>query len=100
MFEATGRFAFFDYFRIPYRIAPAPASAPDLGPSYGLMWRTGTQWPVLAWPRSEAAKGAGGSYRLGGKPVFAHVLDDLVASRSRSDWGTGWQATDPIVDDS
>jgi hypothetical protein len=98
VFQATSRFAFFDYFRIPYRIAPAPATAPDLGPSYGLLWRTGTDGPVLAWPIGDAPQGARGSYRLGGKPIFAHVVDDRLASRLRSDWGSGWRATDLVAD--
>jgi len=99
MFEANGPFAFFDYFRIPYRIAPTPPSAPDLGPSYGLVWRSGTDHPVLVWPRGGAARGGRGPYRLGGKPIFAHVVDDAAASRLRSDWGSRWQATDPILDE-
>jgi hypothetical protein len=99
MFEATDRFAFFDYFRIPYRIVRASPAAPDLGPSYGLLWRAGTNGPVLAWPLADAAPGNRGSYRLTGKRIFAHVVNDRVASRLRSDWGSGWQATDPIVAD-
>jgi hypothetical protein len=98
MFEATCRFAFFDYFRIPYRIVPAPAPAPDLGPSYGLLWRAGTSGTVLAWPLAGAAPGGHGSYRLGDKPIFAHVVDERVAGRLRSDWGSRWQPTDSIVD--
>jgi hypothetical protein len=98
MFEGTSRFAFFDYFRIPYRIVAAPATAPDLGPSYGLLWRVGTTGPMIAWAAAGAARGKRGSYRLGGAPIFAHVVDDRATSRLRSDWGSRWQATDSIVD--
>jgi hypothetical protein len=98
MFEATCRFAFFDYFRIPYRIVPAPAPAFDLGPSYGLLWRAGTSGPALAWPVAGAAPGGRGSYRLGDEPIFAHVVDERVGGRLRSDWGSRWQPRDSIVD--
>jgi hypothetical protein len=99
MFEATTRFAFFDYFRIPYRIVPAPAFAPDPGSGYGLLWRSGTSGPVLAWPIAEAARGGRGSYRLGGNRIFADVVGDGASGRLRSDWGARWEATEPVVDD-
>ena len=62
MFAATSSFAFFDYFRIPYRIVPAPSSLPHMNGSYGLLWRTGTDGPLLAWPLAGAAPRTRGSF--------------------------------------
>jgi hypothetical protein len=102
MFEATAPFAFFDYFRIPYRVAPGPAfpaAGPAFhppGPAFQSLRLAGTHGPVLAWP---VGSGDPGRYRLNRTPVFARVVDDAATAEMRSDRGTGWRATDSVVDD-
>ena len=98
MFEATGSFAFFDYFRIPYRIVPAPSTLPHRNGSYGLLWRAGTDGPLLAWPLADVTPRARGSFRLRGKPIFGRMVNDRAAARLRSDWGSHWRAVESILD--
>ena len=99
MFTATGSFGFFDYFRIPYRVSPAGRSLPRVDGSYGLLWRTGTDGPVLAWPIADAVPRTRGSYRLHGTPVFGRMVNDRASARLRSDWGSGWQTVESITDE-
>jgi hypothetical protein len=66
MFESTARFAFFDYFRIPYRIMPFPGP-----PGRHALRTAGTDGPLLTWP---AAGGKLGRHVVDGVPIFAHVL--------------------------
>jgi hypothetical protein len=98
MFTATSSFAFFDYFRIPYRIVPAPSSLPHMNGSYGVLWRTGTDGPLLAWPIADAAPRTHGSFRLRGKPIFGRMVNDRAGARLRSDWGSHWRTVDSILD--
>ena len=98
MFEATAPFAFFDYFRIPYRIVSAPPSAPRLGRSYGLLWKAGADGPFLGWPVVTGVSAPRRAYRFNGKPLPARVFDDRSRARLKSDWGSQWRATESIVD--
>jgi peptidoglycan/xylan/chitin deacetylase (PgdA/CDA1 family) len=104
MFEATGEFAFFDYFRIPYRITPEP------GPGFRTLSAGG---PFLAWPDGTGTLGKyhlgenhlgenhlgenrPGENRPGGIPFVARVGDD---GELRSRRGLDWQPIATVVDD-
>jgi hypothetical protein len=87
MFEATHPFAFFDYFRIPYRITRGK----DI---VGRLWTDGG--PVFAWP-VVAATGRAGRYLLDGMPIVGHVVPDRVSAQWLPDWGTGWEPAHDIT---
>ena len=94
LFESSHPFLFFDYFRIPYVVAPrAWAPAPD-----GFLGRVRTR-PLddgpprlLSWPRVQGETGEHvaslrwGRYRLGQIPLFGRVFTDAEAS--------GWLPTE------
>jgi hypothetical protein len=101
VFESSHSFEFFDYFRVPYRVVRT------LGD--GLPERTG--WlrvntrdeRSLLWLRDEpGVRPTGGcslgSYRLAGLPVVGQVLHEPPLS-ALATAGTGWHATEPIVDE-
>ena len=102
MFRATRPFVFFDYFRVPYvvdEIGEAPASlfagwnqlVPEQDPSRALFWPDFRQARELhALPP--------GPFRLGSVPVFGRIVPDATVSRVLEDSGTGWRATNPVLD--
>ena len=94
MFDSSGDFAFFDYFRVPYTVSAAAAPGGP-GAPYQALWLAGTHGPVLAWP---GGAGEFGAYRLGDLPIFARVVDDRATDQVRSDWGSGWQPIESVVD--
>jgi hypothetical protein len=111
MFEATHPFLFFDYFRVPYRLAPPqqPRSDPPGSPIdrfFGRLWAAsladGTG-PTLSWLRVDGSDevpksvAVAGRYALNGNPVFGHVVPDSVVRRWLDDAG-GWRPVDPISD--
>ncbi|GAA0571140.1 hypothetical protein GCM10010172_64490 [Paractinoplanes ferrugineus] len=67
MFEATASFAFFDYFRIPYRIMAFPAPA-----GRHALRRAGTDGPLLTWP---SGGGVLGRREVAGFPIHAHFSE-------------------------
>jgi peptidoglycan/xylan/chitin deacetylase (PgdA/CDA1 family) len=77
MFEATSAFAFFDYFRIPYRIVSfdAPAGRHALRVA-------GTDGPLLTWP---SGGGELGRQVVDGIPIYAHLTG--AAPRRETDGG-------------
>ena len=96
MFQASAAFAFFDYFRVPYTVSGGGGP----GAPYQSMRLTGagefgTGGPELAWPDSA---GEFGGYRLGRTPIFARMVGDRATDQVRSDWGSGWQPIESIVD--
>lgn len=99
-FEATEPFAFFDYFRVPYRVvAPAhPHPAAPL-PAAGVLWPALGTGPALSWcraaerPRRERVAGR---IVLGGIPLAGHVVPDAVLDREL-DAGV-WTRQETITD--
>ncbi|WP_412538939.1 hypothetical protein R8Z50_24170 [Longispora sp. K20-0274] len=84
MFTSTHRFAFFDYFRVPYQVIGGPD--PDLGTVRGPAGRL--RWPLTG--------GVAGRYDLDGTPLFGRVLPDRSARRLL---GPGdWRVDAPIRD--
>jgi hypothetical protein len=106
MFESSAPFAFFDYFRVPYRFTPrAGASASD---GYGSLWKSpdeGVVGRVLWWPLTngdlEPPRGSGvlGRYRLNGTWIFAHVVPDPVAKEFLASVGNGWASLTSVSDE-
>lgn len=103
MFESTDVFTFFDYFRVPYRLAPdraAAASARRVPEHVGWL-RTGPDSPRLLWFRHDRRarrRCAPGRYRLAGMPVIGHVLTEAPLPALAAA-GSGWRATEPVVDE-
>jgi hypothetical protein len=76
--EATRPFLFFDHFRVPYTVRPAPECAVRLrgsGPTRVISWAAGAQ---------------PGEYRLGAIPIFCGVSDEQP--------GAGWSASGDVTD--
>lgn len=116
LFEATHPFLFLDYFRVPYRLAPAREETPrrgEPGPAVGQfcgrLWKVPYEEdaaPVLLWLRADESDdipgrvAKGGRYVLDGIPIFGRVVPDPVARRWLSGAGDGWRPVQPIADPS
>jgi hypothetical protein len=112
MFEATHRFLFFDYFRVPYRLAPRRQRDP--GPRRAVIDRfCGRLWKAadgdgaratLSWLRLDDRDGApagvatAGQYSLNGRPIFGHVIPDSVTRQWLGGTGDGWRPVHPVLD--
>jgi hypothetical protein len=106
LFESSDPFLFFDYFRIPYRVASrAKADASAGGMRWGRIRPVGQgrdRVPTLAWPLVAEAAGRGfamlewGGHRLAGIPIFGNVVRESATPRwvGRAD---GWRPTDAVV---
>jgi hypothetical protein len=108
MFEATHPFLFFDYFRVPYQLAPPRADRPDppgasIDRFCGRLWKVpvgdGTR-ATLSWlvDDSHEVRKSGavaGQYVLNGNPIFGHVVPDSVA-RQWLDGTGGWRPVESI----
>jgi hypothetical protein len=109
MFESTHPFLFFDYFRIPYRLAsphqvPPDPPAAEIERFCGQLWKAPVgdgRGAILSWLRLDALEASprsgavAGRFRLKGSTIFGHVLPDPVARRWL-DGGRGWQPVEPI----
>lgn len=114
MFEASERFEFFDYFRVPYRISSrGPRLATVLDPPVtlphcGSLWRThseGAAFPTLSWPlaahsaRLPESFAALGRYRLEDRRIVCHAVPDDAARRLLPAGGRGWEPSDHLRDE-
>ena len=111
MFEATHPFLFFDYFRVPYRLARHRPGRPDppgasLDRFFGRLWTAPLadgDGATLSWLRvddsGEAHKSVAiaGRFALNGNPIFGHVVPDSTA-RQWLDNARGWRPVDPVSD--
>jgi hypothetical protein len=109
VFESSHRFAFFEYFRIPYvvrsevavshhanrpmpvrqlRTAGQPSGAPR-----SLLW-LGTEGDAAALPATCRL----GRYQLRGFTFFGHVAVDAAVPGALSQLGHGWHPTERIFD--
>lgn len=112
LFDASHPFPFFDYFRVPYRIAPpsSAGSGPDAQTTAierfcGRLWQTARPpgAATLAWLRADTASSLpsgvrDGQHLMNGSPFFGHVVPDAVAGRWLTDAGEGWRPVLPISD--
>src|SRR6266700_4538322 len=87
MFEATHPFLFFDYFRVPYQLAPPRADRPDppgasIDRFCGRLWKVpvedGTR-ATLSWLVDDSHEirksgAVAGQYVLNRNPIFGHVV--------------------------
>jgi glycosyltransferase involved in cell wall biosynthesis len=107
MFEASHRFEFLDYYRVPYQLVPdepamRPAESLDFIGRLRSARQDGSPGRSLLWFRSGAgAPQMGGScalgrYRLGSATLFGHVLSDSAAMAWLPALGTGWRPTQPL----
>lgn len=113
MFEAPVPVLFFDYFRVPYRVAPFHPWRDELPQRHPLRRCGLARWApsaapgrVLGWPllgdgapepRSRAAARLG-EYRLGPNPVFGRLLPDHLCRSWLADTGIRWAPRAPIRD--
>ena len=109
MFEASHPFAFFDYFRVPYEIAPSadPQDQPAVPASVGWL-RTLKQADKprrsLFWLRSGPGEDSPaeisrlGRYRLAGFTVVGRVALDATVPGILRGLGDGWRPADAIFD--
>jgi peptidoglycan/xylan/chitin deacetylase (PgdA/CDA1 family) len=94
MFESTGPFALFDYFRVPHERVNHEPVAPGLASLSVRGQRATLSWPLDAALRSERRRPS--SYFLGSTPLFGRVAaDGEVRSWLRRIGGT-WHPTDDV----
>jgi hypothetical protein len=101
MFESSHPFAFFNYFRVPYREVRSLSNGV---PGYvGRLRATPPGGRLLLWLRDDsstrpARDSSLGRYRMGGMPIVGHVLRD-EPPRALAGSARGWQAGEAILDD-
>jgi hypothetical protein len=117
LFEATHPLLFLDYFRIPYRLAPAMEEiwgrdepGPAVGRFCGRLWTVPSGGddavPTLLWLRADepgdvpSGVARDGRYLLGDIPILGRVVPDSVARRWLSGVGDGWRPVQQITDPS
>jgi hypothetical protein len=101
-FEASAPFAFFDYFRVPYRVGAMPPT----GRAPGVRSRVGALRPAggptgrrLLWIPPEPRRVArAGIFELAGFPIAGPVVPDHVVRRELLSDPTGWEPAEPIRD--
>jgi hypothetical protein len=96
VFEASGPFLLFDYFRIPYRIIEPTEGADDPLPHCGeLRWNDGGDTRSLYWARADEIE-RGGLGRREFRRLGSILLDGLALDHGvAADWlaasGTSWR---------
>jgi hypothetical protein len=111
MFEATRPFLFFDYFRIPYRVAvpelegrrwyelPPVSRASATTADGNERSDRALFWLASAPDDSDWTSGLRkGAYRLGEIPIFGHVVPDDVLSGWLARSENTWSRTTAVVD--
>jgi hypothetical protein len=113
VFEASVRVLFFDYFRVPYRVAPIDPWPEGLPQQHPLRWCGLARWTpsaasgrALRWPQLNestpdspfGASTVRGEYLLGSIPIYGHVLPDDVCRSWLAETGIQWTRSTPIRD--
>ena len=94
MFESTGPFALFDYFRVPHERVDGESAAPGLA-SLSVRGQTASlSWPLDAALRSERRRPT--SYFLGTTPFFGRVAPDAEVRSWLPRIGGNWRAAEEI----
>jgi hypothetical protein len=106
-FEVSTPFLFFDYFRIPSRLTPAPAMTelPERHPlrSCGqFRWRgpDGRSSATVRWipDDNRPANARYGEFRIDGITVFGHVASDNLVGHWLGELPGTWRALAPVRD--
>lgn len=94
MFESTGAFALFDYFRVPYsRVEDEPVAR-----GLASFWARGRSMTV-SWPlESELASERPSRYFLGSAPLFGRVASDDRARAWLRRTGRNWHPVEDVCD--
>ncbi len=95
MFESTGAFALFDYFRVPYEQTENEAA----GPSFASLWVRGES-ATLSWPLEAgfAERSRASSYFLGSTPLFGRLMPDEGVRLYLKRLGGNWHIADDVRD--
>ena len=94
MFESTGSFALFEYFRVPHERVDGEAAAANLA-SLSVRGQTATlSWPLEAALTSERRRPT--SYFLGTTPLFGRVAPDAEVRSWLPRIGENWRAAQEI----
>jgi hypothetical protein len=107
LFEATHPFAFFDYFRVPYKLRPprqpnGPVGAAAFVRTVTVVASPGQDSHSLMWigadamPAARSAAGQLGCYRLDKFTFFGHVAPDPAVLAMLPQPGRGWHPVEPI----
>jgi peptidoglycan/xylan/chitin deacetylase (PgdA/CDA1 family) len=107
VFESSHPFAFFDYFRIPYRVRPPhrrPGEPPLPVHRLQATEPAGGSRRCLLWLGAEGIRGRRqgerrlGRYQLGDCIFFAHVSLGTATPAELLGIGDGWRPAEPIFD--
>jgi hypothetical protein len=109
VFEASGSFEFFDYFRVPYQVRPPQAPNRHAGAAHFVHTLSTTPHPGqarrgLLWvgagarPAAQGAAGRLGRYRLGQSTFFGHVVPDAVVPAMLPQSGQNWHPAESVHD--
>jgi peptidoglycan/xylan/chitin deacetylase (PgdA/CDA1 family) len=94
MFESTGAFALFDYFRVPYAHVDGEARAPGLASLTPSGRSASLSWPLESLLEAERRRPTGSF--LGSAPLFGHVAtDDMVRGWLRRIGGS-WHPVEDV----
>src|SRR2546430_12534680 len=97
MFESTGAFALFDYFRVPHERVDAEPAAPGLA-SLSVRGQTaGLFWPFGAALTSKRRRPS--SYFLGATPLFGRVALDVEVRSWLRRIGGKWLPSEDVRDE-
>lgn len=98
-FETTAPFGFFDYFRVPHRVAAEPPTRAVPVPGGESLW-SDPDGPVLTWvdvADRPAREQLAGRFDLDGTPLAGRVLRDDVLARALPAH-TGWRRAEAVTD--
>jgi hypothetical protein len=113
VFEASVPVLFFDYFRVPYRVAPIDPWPDGLPEQHPLRWCGVARWTAsagggraLRWPLFDnpaagsplGTSTAFGEYHLGSIPIYGRVLPDDLCRSWLADTRMQWTRSTSIRD--
>ena len=97
MFESTGAFALFDYFRVPYARVDAEPAARGLASLWAGERSVTLSWPLESALASERRRPT--SYFLGSAPLFGRVASDKDVRGWLRRIGGSWHPVEDVRDE-
>jgi peptidoglycan/xylan/chitin deacetylase (PgdA/CDA1 family) len=94
MFESTGAFALFDYFRVPYASVDVELAVPGLVTLWARGQATRLWWPLASGLASERRRTA--SFFLGSSRLFGHVASDNDVQSWLRRIGGSWHPVEDV----